>query len=107
MTAVPCESVPLQPVLSRLFVTPGIPEDPPEPEPGTAVALEVPEVPARPVADLSRRPLSRCALCKALAPNHLTGCTRIAMPDPGAQRCGCGYPPGSLGCKTEQHREGN
>lgn len=43
---------------------------------------------------------TRCTECKALPPNHRTGCTRVKLPDPAVPRHRrCGYPKGSLGCR--------
>jgi hypothetical protein len=41
--------------------------------------------------------------CAALLPNHLKGCPRVPMPDPGAETCECTYPAGSLGCRMSDH----
>lgn len=50
-------------------------------------------------AELARLGAKRCPECGALPPNDLKDCSLAPMPDPDAERCGCGYVKGSLGCR--------
>jgi hypothetical protein len=53
----------------------------------------------------ARLDAARCTECHALPPNHLVDCGLIPMPDPDAERCGCTYPKGSLGCQMTHRRD--
>lgn len=88
--------------------------EPPRPRRRAPRAVPRPEAPARKpppsraelaavlaasgLPALGRKPLAACPECEALAPNHLVGCGRVRVPDPGRPACSCGYPVGSLGC---------
>ncbi|HXJ28559.1 MAG TPA: hypothetical protein VNH17_22795 [Streptosporangiaceae bacterium] len=50
-------------------------------------------------AERARLDAARCPECQALPPNHLVACGLIPMPDLTAERCGCEYVKGSLGCR--------
>jgi hypothetical protein len=59
------------------------------------------------VRELARLEANRCPdpECRALPPNHLTGCTRQRLPDPDAERHDCGFVLGTYGCRREHRRE--
>lgn len=46
-----------------------------------------------------QREADACKSCGAWLPNHFTGCDETPVPDPDAERCGCGFIAGSLGCR--------
>jgi hypothetical protein len=69
----------------------------------TAPAIDVPR--DWEAAERARLDAARCTECKALPPNHLKACGLIPMPDPDAERCGCTYPTGSLGCRMTHGRD--